>query len=225
MTPPTRSSRSASGTAGSSTSRSAASAPSSESSPTPTRAVSASSARLPTQFQAYVPGQDVRVHVVGEDTYAGPSTATRSTTATPTRAGSPPGRPARPAPGHGPALRGTRGPLGLPLCGHRPAPHTRRRVGVLRGQSHAGLQLLRGGLDVTNRPGRCRAAAGRYRPGRGDRPSCKSSTISRRSPVGLARSAHPTLNDYDLLELALERAGRIPAGPICSRPRLGRQWD
>ncbi|MET9405850.1 alpha-L-glutamate ligase [Streptomyces sp. NPDC002935] len=25
---------------------------------------------LPTQFQAYVPGQDVRVHVVGEDTYA-----------------------------------------------------------------------------------------------------------------------------------------------------------
>ncbi|MEU0008267.1 hypothetical protein ABZ079_29445 [Streptomyces sp. NPDC006314] len=50
-------------------SRSAASAPSSGSTPTPTRA-SRLVRGLPTQSQAYVPGQDARVHVVGEETYA-----------------------------------------------------------------------------------------------------------------------------------------------------------
>ncbi|MEU4077860.1 alpha-L-glutamate ligase [Streptomyces venezuelae] len=73
---------------------------------------------LPTQFQAYVPGQDVRVHVVGTDTYAAAVDSDAIDYRYPCRDG----RPVRLAPYHLPAETARRcvelaAALGLPLAG------------------------------------------------------------------------------------------------------------
>src|SRR5262249_17995160 len=106
----------------------------------------------PVQFQAYVEGVDVRVHVVGRRVF---STRVASDAAdyryAAARAGA--GGPVRARPG---ALHGARRPVGPWFRGDRP-PHPPRRAGRrLRGDPLPRLHLLRGPHGPADRPGRRR---------------------------------------------------------------------
>ena len=95
----------------------------------------------PTMFQAYVPGEDIRVHVVGDELFACQSLRPPTTTATPARIGSrfaphAAGRRRRP-------LSRDDGGDGARGGGHRPSTPAGGRMDVLRGQPVARLHLLR----------------------------------------------------------------------------------